>query len=95
VVSGEWFIVLMLYCSHIVAVCLHALQVLTALPSRTSYRPMITLMSGVLETCVRALGIYVPSCTGRSARLFFMFEVSSPQGTAGHVAISEPTSAGR
>jgi hypothetical protein len=52
VVSGEWYMVLALHCSHTVVVCLHALQALTALPARTSYRPMMTLTSGIMETCV-------------------------------------------
>jgi hypothetical protein len=38
-VSGEWSIMLAPYCSRTVAVCLHALQVLTVLPARTSGRP--------------------------------------------------------
>jgi hypothetical protein len=37
----------------------------------------------------------VPSCTGRSARLFFMLESHGPEGPVGHVAAPEPTSAER
>jgi hypothetical protein len=81
--------------SRIVAACLHALKALTALPARTSCRPIIALMSGALEMCVRALGTCVPHCTGRLARLFFMLEARGPQGATGHVAASEPISAKR
>jgi hypothetical protein len=55
----------------------------------------MALMSGALETCARALGTCVSSCTGRPARLFFMLEARGPQGVVGHVAASEPTLAGR
>jgi hypothetical protein len=66
-----------------------------ALLVRTSCRPMMTLMSSALETCVRALETCVPSCTGRTARPFFMLETRGPQGAAGYVAALEPTSTGR
>jgi hypothetical protein len=56
---------------------------------------MMALMSGALETCAHALGPCVPSYTGRSAKLFFMLEARGPQGAMGHMAVSEPTSAGR
>jgi hypothetical protein len=67
-VQDEWSIVLALHCSRIVAAYLHALQALTALLVRTSYRPMMALTSGALETCARALRTCVPSCTDRPAR---------------------------
>jgi hypothetical protein len=87
--------VLALYCSHTVAACLYTLQALAALPSRTTYMPMMTLMSGALETFTRALETYVPSCAGRPARLFFMLEAYNPQGAVGHVTPPEPNSVGR
>jgi hypothetical protein len=52
-------------------------------------------LSGALETCARALETYVPSYTGRTARLFFMLEVRGSQGVAGHVTASETTSGER
>jgi hypothetical protein len=61
VVSGEWSIVISLYCSHIVAASLHALQTLTVLPACTSCKSMMALMSGALETCVCTLRTCVPS----------------------------------
>jgi hypothetical protein len=54
----------------------------------------MTLTWGALETCVRALGTCVPSCTDRSARLFFMLKTHGPQGAVGHVAAPEPAPAG-
>jgi uncharacterized protein YqgV (UPF0045/DUF77 family) len=93
-VSGEWSKVLALHYSHTVATCLHALQALTVLHDRMSYRPMMTLMSGVLETCMRVLGTCVPSYTNKSARLFFMLEIRGSQGVAGHVAASDPPQPG-
>jgi hypothetical protein len=95
VVPSEWSIVLALNRSRTVAACLHVLHALTALPARTSCRPMMALMSGALETCARALGTCVSSCTGRPARLFFMLKARGPQGAVGYVAASEPTLAGR
>jgi hypothetical protein len=99
-----------MYCSHTVAAYLHTLQALTALPSRMSCRLMMALMSDALEMCARALGTYVPSYIGRSARLFFMRPTRS-RGTRGateaqlsrearsraivHVAAPELTSARR
>jgi hypothetical protein len=94
-VPDEWSIVLTSHCSCTVDAYMHALQVLTTLPVRTSYRRMMVLTWGVLETCTRVLGICVPSCTGRSARLFIMFETHGPQGVLGHVVALEPTLAGR
>jgi hypothetical protein len=73
-----------------IAACLHILQALTVLPTRTSCRPMMALTSGALETCVRALGTYEPSCTGRPARLFLMFGACGQQGTAGCVVAQSP-----
>jgi hypothetical protein len=55
----------------------------------------MTLMSGALETCVRTLGICVPSYTGMHATLFFMLEACGPQGAIGHVTAPESISAGR
>jgi hypothetical protein len=95
VVSGKWFIVLALHCSHTVAVYLHALQALIALPTRMSCKPMMALMSGALETCAHSLGTCVPTCTGRPARSFFMLEAHGPQGAVGQVTAPEPTSAER
>jgi hypothetical protein len=83
--SAEWSIGTVLHCSHIVAACPHILQALNVLPIHTSCKPMMTLTSGALETCVHALGTYELSCTGMSARLFFMLEAHDPQRTAGHV----------
>jgi hypothetical protein len=82
-VPCEWFIMLALHYSCTVSACLYTLQTLTALISVAS------------ETCVRALGTYVPSCTGRLARLFFMLEAHAPQRAAGHVVVPELTSVGR
>jgi hypothetical protein len=102
-VPDEWFIVLALHCIHIVAICLHALQALTALPVCTSGRLVMTLMPGALETCARALGICVPNYTDSPASFFFMLEARDSHGATGyvaslelgHVIASEPTSAGR
>jgi hypothetical protein len=84
-----------LHCSRTVATYPNALQALTTLHVRTFCRHMMALTSGALETCVRALGTYVPSYTGRPARLLFMLEAHGPQGATGHVASLEPTPAGR
>jgi hypothetical protein len=86
-------IVLASYCNHTIDVCPHALQVLIILPGCTSYRRMMALNWGALKT--RALGIYVPSCIVRLARLFFMLEAHDPWGPMRHMAASEPTSTGR
>jgi hypothetical protein len=51
--------------------------------------------SGVSKTCARVLKTCMPSCTDWPARLFFMLEAHDPHGTVGHVAASEPISAGR
>jgi hypothetical protein len=69
--------------------------IVLALPARMSCRPMIALMSSALETCTCALGTCVTSCTGRTARLFFMLETRGPQGVIGHMTILESTSARR
>jgi hypothetical protein len=70
----------------------HVLQVLTALPVRTSCRPMMALTPVTLGTCAHALGTGEPSCVGRSARLFFMLESHDPQGAVGHaLAALEPS----
>jgi hypothetical protein len=79
---------MLLHCSHTVAACLHILHALTVLPACMSCRSIMTLMSDALET-------YVPSCTDRPTRLFFMLKSRSPRGATGHVAAVEPTSAGR
>jgi hypothetical protein len=78
VVSVEWSIVLALHCSHTIDVCHYALQVLTMLLSRMSYRPMMVVTSGALEKCARVLGICVPSCTCMPALLFFILEAHGP-----------------
>jgi hypothetical protein len=87
--------VLALHCSRTVAAYLHTLQELAALPAYTSCRPMMTLKSDALKTCVHALGTCVPSCTCRTARLFFILEARNPHGAVGYVAALEPTSIGR
>jgi hypothetical protein len=52
----------------------------------------MALMSGVLETCVRASKICEPSCIGRPARFFFMIEARGPQGAVGDAVVaSEPS----
>jgi hypothetical protein len=78
-VVDRWSIVLVMHYSRIVAACLYALQALTVLPACISCRAMMALMSGALKTCVRALGTYVPSCTCRSGKLFFMLEACDAQ----------------
>jgi hypothetical protein len=81
--------------SGTVAVCSHVLQVLNALPARMSYMSMMTLMSDVLEICLRALETYGPNCIVRSARFFFMLEAHGPQGVEGDaVAAPEPSRQG-
>jgi hypothetical protein len=75
--------------------CPHILQVLMTLHACMSYRRMIALTWGVMETCARALGTCVPSCTDMSDMLFFMLETRGPQGAVGHMATSEPAPAGR
>jgi hypothetical protein len=94
-VADRWSIVLMMHYSRTVAACLYALQALTVLPARISCRLMMALMSDALKTCVRALGTYVPSCTCKSAKLFFMLESCDPQRATWYVAAPEPTSARR
>jgi hypothetical protein len=44
---------------------------------------------------MRALRTCMPICTGRPARLVFMFEARSTHGAVGLVAASEPTLARR
>jgi hypothetical protein len=46
--------------------------------------------SDALETYACALGTGESCCTSRLTRLFFMLEVHSLQGTAGHVAARSP-----
>jgi hypothetical protein len=94
-VSDEWSIVMTMHYSHTVAACLHVLQALTMLPARTSYRLMMALISGALEMYECAMGTCVPSCTGRTAMLFFILEARGPQGAVGYVTASELTSTGR
>jgi hypothetical protein len=67
-----------LHYSHTVAACPHVLPALNMLFARTSYMPMMVLTSGVLEIYARALGTCEPSCTGMSARLFFMLISRGP-----------------
>jgi hypothetical protein len=44
----------------------------------------MALMSGALETCAHALGTCIPSCTGRTPRLFFMLMATTgSRGTCG------------
>jgi hypothetical protein len=74
--------VLVLQCSRTTAACSHILHALATVPTRTSCRPMMALMSGALETCVRVLGTCGPSYIGRSARFFFVLEARGPQETA-------------
>jgi hypothetical protein len=59
-----------------------------------SCKPMMALTSGVLETCVWASVTHGPSCVGRPARFFFMLVAHDPQGTAGSVAVPEPSQQG-
>jgi hypothetical protein len=88
----KWTTVLALHYSHTVATCPHVLQALTALPTRTSCRPMKALMPSALEMCASALGTCGPSCTSRPTRLFFLHEARGPQGTTGRVAARSPPS---
>jgi hypothetical protein len=94
-VTGEWSIVLALYCSHIIGAHPHALHALTTMHAYMSCRPMMALTLCALETCAHALRICMPSYTGKQARLFFMLEACGPQGAVGHMATSELTPAGR
>jgi hypothetical protein len=89
---GEWSTMLAIHCSRIIATCPHVLQALSALPARTSRRLMIVLTSGILETYARAFRTRGSSRTGRPVRLFFMFEICGPQGTAACVAAQIPPS---
>jgi hypothetical protein len=77
-VPGKWSAVLWLHYSHTVAACLYIVHALTTVPARTSCSPMMAMTSGTLEMCTHALGIGEPCCTGRPARLFFMFEARGP-----------------
>jgi hypothetical protein len=70
-----------LHYSHTVAACPHVLSTLNVLFARTSYMPMMVLMSGVLEIYACALGTCEPSCTGMPARLFFMLISHGPHDT--------------
>jgi hypothetical protein len=91
-VPDEWSIGSMLHYSRTVAVCPHVLQALIALHARTSYRPMMDLTSGTLQTYTRALGTCKPSYTAMPIRLFFMFEARGPQGTIWRVTAQSPPS---
>jgi hypothetical protein len=51
---------------------------------------MMTLMSGALKICVRALETCEPSYTDMHARLFFMLEACGKQRTVGRVAARSP-----
>jgi hypothetical protein len=82
-------------CSGTVAACLHVLQALNALPTRTSCMPMMALMSSIFETCVHALGTHEPSCIGSPTRFFFMLEARGPLGAIGDAAAaSDPSQQG-
>jgi hypothetical protein len=70
---------LALHCSRIVAICLHVLQALTALPVRTSYRPIVAQVSGISVTCGHALKTRESSRIGRPFKPFFILEVCGPQ----------------
>jgi hypothetical protein len=69
-VTGKWSAALALHYSCIIAACPYVLQVLSMSPARTSCRLMMTLTSGVLETCACALGTCESRCTGKHAGLF-------------------------
>jgi hypothetical protein len=91
-VLAKWSTVLALHCSRTVVVYPHVLQPLTALPARTSYRPIMALTSGALETSALALGTCMPSYTGRPTKLFFILKVRSPHETVRHaVTAPEPS----
>jgi hypothetical protein len=93
-VPNEWSIVLTLHCSHSIVACPHVMQALTTLSVHMSCSPMMTLTSAALETYTCALRTYVTSCTDRPVKLFFILVPHSPKGAMGHVAASEPTTAG-
>jgi hypothetical protein len=59
-----------------------------------SCRPMLALISGVLEMCVRTLGTHRPSCIGRPAWDLFMFVARGPQGAVGRATVHEPSHQG-
>jgi hypothetical protein len=83
------------HCSGTVVTCLLVLQALHVQHVCTSCRPMMVLMSGVLETCVCGLGTHRPSYIGRPARFFFMLEARGPQRATGDaVAVPEPSRQG-
>jgi hypothetical protein len=65
------------------AACPHVLQVHDG--------PDVNRLTNV-RPCVRNM---LPSCTGRTAWLFFRLEAHGPQGAAGYVAALEPTSTER
>jgi hypothetical protein len=91
-VSCEWSIGPTQHCSHTITVCPHILLALNVLHICTSYRPMMTLGSAALGTCVSALETGEPGCVGRFARLFFMLEVHDPHEAVRHVmSASEPS----
>jgi hypothetical protein len=59
----------------------------------------MALMSGVLQTCARALGTWEPNCIDMPTRFLFMLEPVDHRGpqdawwprALGHVAVLEPT----
>jgi hypothetical protein len=77
--------VLALHYSRIVAICLHGLQALTALPACMSCRPMVALVSAVSITCGHALETRESSHIGKLSKPFFILENCGPQscGTRG------------
>jgi hypothetical protein len=80
VVPDEWSAVLTLHCSCAIAACPHVLQALTVVPVRTSYKPMMALMSAALKMCMHALGIEEPCYIGKPTRPFFMLEPAAHRG---------------
>jgi hypothetical protein len=74
--------------------CMCVVQAWSSTCWNLSCRPMMALTSGVLETCVHASVMRIPSYIGRPARVFFMLVTRGPQGTAGRVAAPEPSPAG-
>jgi hypothetical protein len=85
-VPDEWSTMLTLHYSCNVAACLHILHALTAVPARTSCRPMMDLTLSALE-------MWVYSCSTRGGiRPLPIREVRS--SASRHMAASEPTLAG-
>jgi hypothetical protein len=86
----------MLHYSYTITACPYILQALTALSTRMSYRSMMALTSGALETCVVALETCGSSCIGRPDRPSFMLEARGLQESVGHaLATLEPSPIGR